>query len=158
MHHFEEAVRVEPGLADDHLMLGDLLAQKGLPQAAAVHYEAALNLKPANLQLLNNFAWLLATASESSVRNGPRAYELALQARRLSSGRNPAVLETFAAACAEAGKLTEAVASARAAAELAGAQSNAALVEKLQAELKLYEAGSTLREAPSSPRPGEQKR
>jgi tetratricopeptide (TPR) repeat protein len=150
IYHFEQAVLIDPNLANDHQLLGDLLVQKGRPQEAIAHYEAVLRIQPANLQTLNNLAWVLATSPRASVRDGARALELARQAGRLSEGRNPAVLETLAAAFAEAGKFAEAVATVRSALELAAAQANAPLAEELRAQIKLYEAGSPFREGNQS--------
>ena len=68
--------------------------------------------------------------------------ELARQANLLTGGENPVILRTLAAACAEAGRYSEAVETAQHALRLAGAQSNAALAAALESELKLYQAGS----------------
>ena len=51
---------------------------------------------------LNNLAWALATCPDASLRNGAKAVQLARQANRLSDGKNPLVLRTLAAACADA--------------------------------------------------------
>jgi Flp pilus assembly protein TadD len=90
----------------------------------------------------NNLAWLLATCSKASLRNGGKAVELARQANALTGGENPIILNTLAAAFAEAGRFSEAVETARRALRLAETQSNTNLTGQLQLEMKLYQAGS----------------
>ena len=53
---------------------------------------------------------------------------------------------TLAAAYAEAGHFSEAVAAAQRALRLATGQSNAALAGTIEAQLKLYQAGSPFRD------------
>jgi hypothetical protein len=84
---------------------------------------------------------LLATSRDASLRNGNQAVELAQRANQLTGGENPVILCTLAAACAEAGRFPEAVAIAQRALSLAGAQSNKALADDLQSEMKLYQSG-----------------
>ena len=109
---------------------------------AIPQYQKALQLKPADPAIQNTLAWLLATAPEASLRDGGKAVELARQANLETGGENPLVLRTLAAACAEAGRFSEAVETAQHALRLAEAQSNTALAGALQSELKLYQAGS----------------
>jgi Flp pilus assembly protein TadD len=68
--------------------------------------------------------------------------ELARQANLETGGEDPVILHTLAAACAEAGRFSEAVETARHALRLAEAQTNTMLARALQSELKLYQAGS----------------
>jgi Flp pilus assembly protein TadD len=72
--------------------------------------------------------------------------ELAQKANRLSDGQDPAVLRTLAVAYAETGRFAEAVETGQRALQLAGAQSDPALADALRAELRLYEAGSPVRD------------
>ena len=67
-----------------------------------------------------------------------------MRADQLSGGKNPTVLGTLAAAYAEAGKFTEAVATVRRALQWAG--SNSAMAGKLRADLALYQAGAPFRD------------
>ncbi len=72
----------------------------------------ALRLHPNDAALLNDTAWMLATNPNASIRNGAEAVELAERALKLSVGNEPAVLDTLAAAYAEAGRFPEAIATA----------------------------------------------
>jgi hypothetical protein len=92
-------------------------------------------------------AWMLATASDPSLRNGARAEALATQASQLSGSGSPAILRTLAAAYAEQGSYGPAAATARRALELAARQKQDALAAALQQDIKLYEANKPLRDA-----------
>jgi spermidine synthase len=63
----------------------------------------------------------------------------------LSAGRDPAILDTVAAAYAEAGRFGEAVETARKAAALAAEANQPALAATLQTRVALYEAKTPLR-------------
>src|SRR5262249_54061283 len=89
----------------------------------------------------NNLAWLLATSSDASIRDGNRAMELANQAVRLSDGKDPTYLRTLAAACAEAGLFAEAQATAARALREAELGGNSSLGNALRDEIALYELG-----------------
>ena len=100
----------------------------------------SLRTHPADLVLLNDTAWLLATNPNASIRNGTEAVELARRAIRLSGGREPAILDTLAAAYAEAGRFAEATQTARQAIELAAAEGKRSLADKIRGRLDLYQA------------------
>ena len=110
-----------------------------------------LRVRPKDAELLNDIAWLLATAPAASVRNGTEAVDLARRAVEFSGGKSPEILGTLAAACAEAGRFPEAVQTAHKAADLARQQNKPALAVSLEAKLRLYEAGTPLRESPFLP-------
>ena len=72
--------------------------------------------------------------------------ELAQRAVKLSGGQDPAILGTLAAAYAEAGRFSEAVQTARKAADLAVQQKQQPLADALRAKIALYEAGKPFRQ------------
>jgi Flp pilus assembly protein TadD len=145
--HYQKAVAIEPNNALFHRNLGRVLIQRGRAQEAVEHYQAALAIQPADVATLNNLAWVLATWPEASVRNGPKAVELAQRACRLSGGDNSSILATLAAAYAEAGQFAEAVATATKALALASAQTNTAPANLFRARIELYRSGLPYREA-----------
>jgi hypothetical protein len=124
-----------------HNGLGTALLLKGRAAEALSHYQEALQIQPANAKAKNNLAWLLATCADASLRNGAKAVELARQANEQSGGSNPGILDTLAAALAEAGRFSDATQTAQKAMELAQAAGQQDLVEELKGELKRYEAG-----------------
>lgn len=151
--HFQQALQLQPDSAEAHNNLANALLQQGQVAEAVTHYEAALASAPNYPYLLNNLAWVLATCPEASIRNGARAVELAQQAERLSAGKDPALLGTLAAACAEAGRFADAVRTAQRALDLAVAQTNASQAGTLRTRLKLYESGSPFRDPGLLPPP-----
>jgi tetratricopeptide (TPR) repeat protein len=138
---FQRVLGTNPNDAGIHLNLGLCFFQLGRTDEAVVQYQKALQIKPNDPGIQNNLAWLLATCPQAAVRDGNKAVELARQADALTSGKNPIILHTLAAAFAEAGRFPEAVETAQRALRLAGAQSNPDLAGQLQAEIKLYQAG-----------------
>jgi len=95
---------------------------------------------------LNNLAWILATSSDASMRDGAQAITLAAKAVQVSGGRNPIFIRTLAAAHAEAGQFAKAAATAEAARALATEQGKQELAKRLEEEITLYRAGLTVRE------------
>jgi len=140
--HFQQVLEINPGYGKTHSNLGNALLQKGNMGGAIAQYQKALQLKAAEPSVQNNLAWVLATCPEAALRDGNKAVELARQANALTGGENPIILHTLAAACAEAGRFSEAVETAQRALHLAGEQSNTVLAGQLQIEMKLYQAGS----------------
>jgi protein O-mannosyl-transferase len=143
---YRKALEFGPGSAETHNNLGKALALKGDLEEAIVQYQKALAIQPNFTTALNNLAWLLATASDASLRNGAKAVALAEQVKQLTGGGNPMVLHTLAAAYAETGHYSEAAETARRALQLADAQGGTALAGTLQREIKLYEAGTPVRD------------
>ena len=139
--NFQMVLQIKPDDADACVNLGNALLQKGKMDEAIVHYQKALEIMPDNLEVQNNMAWVLATAPQASLRNGNRAVKLAERANQLAGGRNPVILRALAAAYAEAGRFGDARRSAQEAIELARAAGQQDMVEQLNGELKLYEAG-----------------
>jgi protein O-mannosyl-transferase len=135
------ALQIKPGLAEAHYNLGIALLQKGRTAQAIGQYQEALQIEPANTKVQNNLAWLLATCTDASLRNGNEAVDLARQASEPSGGTDPVILDTLAAALAETGRFSDATRTAQKAIELARVAGQQDLVEELKGELKRYEAG-----------------
>jgi tetratricopeptide (TPR) repeat protein len=144
--HYRKALESGPGSAEAHNNLGKALAMQGNLEEAIAHYQKAVAIKPNFTTALNNLAWLLATASDASLRNGAKAVALAEQTKQLTGGENPMILHTLAAAYAETGRYSEAAETARRALQLADAQGGTALAGMLQHEIQLYEAGVPVRD------------
>ena len=84
------------GRADAYLGVGD-------HAAAIADFEQCLKSNPQDAGVLNNFAWVLATSPEDSLRDGKRAVEMATKACELTEHKLPHILSTLAAAYAETG-------------------------------------------------------
>jgi len=92
-----------------HHLLGDLEHERKQYQQAISAYEQALSLDPDNQETLNNFAWLLLTAEEQSLRNPQRALQMAQKAATLSPASH--ILDTLARAYWLTGNQQQAIAS-----------------------------------------------
>ena len=138
--HFEEALDLNPKLTEAHSNLGDIFHYlKGKTPEALGHWREVLRADPNHVLVLQQTARVLATSSEASLRNGAEAVALAERAAQLSGGRDPAILDTLAAAYAEAGRFPEAVETARRALALAIETKKRPLAEALKARIALYE-------------------
>ena len=114
---------------------------------ALADYDKCLALQPKDMTVLNNLAWLLATAPEANLRDGKRAVLLATQACRMTGYKKDFMLSTLAAAYAESGDFDNAVKWSSKAVEL-GAE-NKEYGASLKKELASYQAKKPWRE-PSS--------
>jgi tetratricopeptide (TPR) repeat protein len=152
--HFERALAIQPQYAEAHFNLGDALYYlKGRAEEALDQWRMVLRIDPSHVAALNEMAWVLATSPEAMVRDGAQAVQLAEQAARLSGGRDPAILDTLAAAYAEAGRFQEAVDITNRVLAFARQQKNQRLSEALQARLALYQAHTPFRETRQPPSP-----
>ena len=149
---FQTTLKLQPDLAPAHESLAKALLQQRRASEAVAHYQTALKLEPNDPQILSGLAWVRAAWPEAAIRNGAQAVELAQRANQLSGGQNLLVLHTLAAAYAEAGRFAEAITTARQALELAESHAMSAQAVRLRSKLKLYEAGTPLRD--SSPTAG----
>ena len=91
--------------------------------------------------MLRKAAWVMATAELAAVRNGSEAVAFAERAKQLAGGHDPVILDTLAAAYAEAGRFPEAIEAARGGLAEATRRMAQPLVEALKARIALYEAG-----------------
>jgi tetratricopeptide (TPR) repeat protein len=147
---WQKALAIQPYDAEVHTNLGTAFGRKGMLRKAITEYQQALKIAPQNRLAMNNLAWLLATSSDASSRDGTRAVALAREAIQLSSDVNPNFLRTLAAAYAESGRFSEAVATGEQAMQRATAQGKSGLANILEKELSLYRAHSPVRETEPS--------
>jgi tetratricopeptide (TPR) repeat protein len=140
---YQKVLQMHPESADAHANLGIAFLTKGQVQDAMAEYTKALQISPENLAALSNLAWLLATCSDPTLRNGSEAVQLAERADSASSrsDKHPSVLRILAAAYAEAGQFVEAKETAQHALEAANIQGNTTLSNALRDEIALYELG-----------------
>jgi tetratricopeptide (TPR) repeat protein len=137
-----------------HKTSGDALLRNGRFGEAITEYETALEIEPNFVSALNNFAWLLSTCPDASLRNGAKALEMAQKADQLAGGNNPTFIRTLAAAYAENSRFNDAIETAQRALQLAGAQQNFALATKLGKDLDLYRKNLPLQPfGPTNARP-----
>jgi len=131
---------------DVYLQLAGLYRATRQPGSAIEATRMAVKAKPDSTEALGNLAWLLATASDEKLRNGPEAVELALRACQGTSFKDTRLLGTLAAAHAETGDFTNAVRRAQEALTLAQSAGNAQFTGMNQRLLQLFQAGRPVRE------------
>ncbi len=85
----------------------------------------------------------------------PRPWNWPSGRRKCTARREATLLDTLAAAYAETGQYAEAVATARAARDLAIQQANRALADAISARIKLYEHKTPFRDESLAP-PGKE--
>jgi tetratricopeptide (TPR) repeat protein len=137
--HLEHALTLRPGDVDAHRFLAEIYAIQRQDQLAVRHYERALAFLPDDAQLIGRLAAILADSRDASVRDGARALGLADRAVRLTSGRDPRMLEILSVAQAASGRFAEAASTARAAIEIARARGDRAMVSSLEYRASAYE-------------------
>jgi hypothetical protein len=130
--------------AQAHLTLGMLLSQQHREMEAIEEYRMALSEYSELDMALNNLAWLLATSSNRSVRNGPEAVILAERACKLTQYRQTVYIGTLAAAYAAAGNFEKAVSTARLAVECARSRNEDPVAEVNLRLLEVYQSGKSL--------------
>jgi tetratricopeptide (TPR) repeat protein len=137
-------VRLDPGNADAHYNLAMLLLQQGQIEDAQAHLAEVARLSPLNVAAHQARAWIWATCPAAKLRDGRRAVAAATRACELTGWKEANTLATLAAAYAEAGDFTQAVAWQTRAGELLRDEPRRAA---FRAALRLYEAGRPYREA-----------
>lgn len=143
------ALRINPGYERAHYNLGVALTAQGKTEQAIQHYREALRLKPGWPRAANKLAWILATHPDPKFRDGQKAIQLASKACELTGNQQPDMMDTLAAAYAEAGQFDKAIATAQKAAELASTANQEPLLEVIQSHLQLYRAGRPYHEVQS---------
>jgi Flp pilus assembly protein TadD len=138
---FQDELQINPEDAEAYNNLGSALLHQGQAEAAIACFHQSLKLKPDYADACDNLAWVLATVSKASLRDGNQAVELAGHASQLAGGQNPQFLRTLAAAEAGIGQFDKAMQTAQAAIKLAQAAGKSNLVDRLNSDLKLYRAG-----------------
>jgi len=145
MADFERALKIQPNDADAHTGLGNVHLRKGAVKEAIAQYSQAVVLAPEDPHSRSNLAWLLATSSDASIRDGAKAVELAQQAVSVSGGKEPLFFRTLAAAYAETGHFSDAVAVIQQGVAVARLQGKTSLADLLEGDGLLYRQEVPLR-------------
>ena len=138
LDNFRALLKLDENHTMAHYHTGFILQQQGKNDAAISHYRKAAQNKPDLLELYNNLAWLLATAPNLDDRQGREAVRYAIIAAKATDYSEPAILDTLAAAYAEAGQFQEAVQTAEKGIKLARSSQQEELATKIEQRLQLY--------------------
>jgi WD40 repeat protein len=98
--------------------------------------------------MLNGIAWLLATFPMADLRNGTKAIEYATKACELTKWKNANIIDTLAAAYAEAGDFDSAIKWQKEAINLLTEKEPPGWQAGFEERLKLYQSGKPYRESP----------
>jgi Flp pilus assembly protein TadD len=121
--------------------LGDFRAVEALRPERVELLRAAAEKN--DVEALNTLAWLLATSTDPALRDGRSAVRFAEKAVAKVGRKNWSLLDTLAAAYAEAGEFAKAANTQREAIDLSPDQKTK---DDLTARLKLYESDTPFRE------------
>jgi protein O-mannosyl-transferase len=143
---WRKALAIQPDDAEAHTSLGNAFLQKGWPEKAIVHYQKALEIDPREVNACNNMAWVLATSSDPSIRNGAMAVSLAEQAVEVSGGKDAIFFRTLAASYGESGKFADAIATAEKGRKIAISRGDSQLARTLERDIALYRANTPLQQ------------
>ncbi|MBX7164774.1 MAG: tetratricopeptide repeat protein [Pirellulales bacterium] len=138
---YRQMLLATPGNLKTKMALAALFEQVGRPRDAIRELEELLELQPDHANAANNLAWMLATHRDATLRNGAQAVAIAERAARNPVNATPALLDTLAAAYAEAGRFADAVRASTQAIQLARQAGDAALADDIATRLALYQAG-----------------
>jgi protein O-mannosyl-transferase len=144
--HYQKLLELQPDNIEVHNIVGTVLTQQGRVAEGVEEWEKVLAIQPDNGNAMSNLAWVFATSSDQSLRDGPKAVRLAEQALRLSGGRIPILFRTLAAAYAESGEFSKAIQTAQLGIELANSQGNPGLATELEGNIALYQEQKPLRD------------
>jgi len=131
----------QTGYMDAELKLA-IASQRDHEDASAIAaYQRVLNVDPDSIYALNNLATLLATDSDARLREGNRAVTAAERTCQLTDYKQAIPIYTLAAAYAEAGRYSDAVAAADKARAIALAQGQSDIVKENEPLVELYKSG-----------------
>jgi tetratricopeptide (TPR) repeat protein len=139
--HLRAALKTKPDEPLLRCRLAALLDASGKTEEAIQEYRRVLKDSPVLTEPMNNLAWILASTSNSSLRDGAEAVRLAQHACELTQDRQPMLIGTLAAAYAEAGRFSDAINAAEKARTLAEANGLKEIAQRNGELLELYRAG-----------------
>jgi tetratricopeptide (TPR) repeat protein len=142
----EAAIKAEPESISYRVTLAQILQREGMTAEALKAYLKIVDLRPEESRARNNAAWILATSVDGRLRNGPKAIELLMPAAQRSDCDSN-LLDTLAAAQAEAGQYDRAVETAqRAIAKARGESLPSDAIADMTKRLELYKKQTPYRE------------
>lgn len=141
---FTAALRLDPALEMVHYRRGQAYHDLKDYGSAQADFAEAFDRSPDYPNLLNSWAWQLATCPDSEFRDGQKAVELATRSNEIWEGKQPEPLDVLAAALAELGRFEDAVKSQRMVIDAVGPGKDE-LRKKMQSRLELYRSGKPFR-------------
>jgi tetratricopeptide (TPR) repeat protein len=106
---YDHIIAIDPSDGTAYLKRGNTFQTMSDYGRALSDYREAMRTSPEQPDAYNAAAWLLATCPEDQLRDGKQAVTLALRACELSRWKDGEMLDTLAAAHAEAGQFDQAI-------------------------------------------------
>jgi tetratricopeptide (TPR) repeat protein len=138
--------RASRNAALTHVALGLAFATERLYSEALQSFRTAIEIDPEQSVPYNEAAWILATAKDSSIRNGSEAIRLAEKACELTQWQRVAFVGTLDTAYAEAGRFNDAIATAEKVMRLGEEKRQGYLAELARQRMELYKQGKPFRQ------------
>lgn len=142
----ERAREIRPDLGETHAFLGEAYASQGRMVDGVRSFDRAIELLPDVVPLLDRAARLRATSRDPGVRDGALAVRYAERAISIGGSGDWRLLDTLAAAYAEAGRFSDAIAAVERAILAAQATGDSAATGLLEARRALYASKQPLRQ------------
>jgi len=149
----QELLASSPGFSPAYVLGAELLDQQGKGGDALHLLTDGVEKIPEGPFVLNDLAWRLATSPDATARDGAQAVHFAEKASALAGGSSPGILDTLAAAYAEAGRFDDAEKTAAEALRLAQAQNSTDIAGEIEARLVRYRAGQAYRQPAAKSQP-----
>lgn len=137
--HLQRALSISPLDSEANKTLGQIYAMRREDARAAMYLERARQARPGDPQVIVQLASVLADSRDPSVRNPPRALQLAQEAVRLTSRGEATALDVLGLAYAGNGRINEAIATAREALSVAQRAGHGAATAGIESRLQAYE-------------------
>jgi tetratricopeptide (TPR) repeat protein len=138
--HSRRALELQPEFPAAHYNMARVLLARAQPQEAQRHMEQALKGRPDWPVALEDYAWMLATDPDPSLRNPAHAIELAERAVVLTQRKDPRSLDILGAAYASAQRFDEARRTVQLALDLAALAGDRQGASLFTQHLDLYAA------------------
>jgi tetratricopeptide (TPR) repeat protein len=145
VNHYQAALQVDPGFAAARNNLAYALSALGRWDEAVDNFRRALAVEPDSVPSLVGLSRALVSRPGRGPKDAAEAVALADRAASLTRNRDPRILKALVQACAAAGDLGRAAATARKAADLASAAGAADLAAELRGLAEKFEPRSDSR-------------
>ncbi len=134
---FDKALTLDSTYAYAYWARGELYHFMKNYSRALADYTQAISRNANDALARNGKAWLLATVSDASIRNGSEAVRLAAEAVRLND--HAYYRDTLAAAYAESGQFSKAVEEMKKAIQMLRASGDTAMMAEFENHMRLFE-------------------
>lgn len=143
---YRSSIKAQPRNSSAHFQIAQHYHGTGNLGVAIRHYREVLSADGNHRLAQNNLAWILATSSEASLRNGQEALKWARQVAIATKYTDPSVLDTLSVALAEVGNFQEAIEVATKGLQLAVSGERKTLAAEFQKRLAAFRKGSPWRD------------